>query len=67
MTLYNNHSWVQLPPNIQAAAQYLGYDQYKWDNDIEPEACQVYFVQLNPTQQQAAMALGYNAAAWDSS
>ena len=67
MTLYNNHSWVQLPPNIQAAAAHLGYDQYKWDNDIEPEACQVYFAQLHPTQQQAAMALGYNAAAWDSS
>eukprot|EP00429_Kryptoperidinium_foliaceum_P010257 CAMPEP_0176003382 /NCGR_PEP_ID=MMETSP0120_2-20121206/1144_1 /TAXON_ID=160619 /ORGANISM="Kryptoperidinium foliaceum, Strain CCMP 1326" /LENGTH=74 /DNA_ID=CAMNT_0017336021 /DNA_START=57 /DNA_END=281 /DNA_ORIENTATION=- len=62
---YDDYDWKELPDNIKAAAEKLGYNKKLWDKDREPKECDVYWKELTPEQQEAAKLLGYNQEEWD--
>ena len=57
--------WSALTPQQQAAAGFLGYDDYKWDNGIAPTAiAHAQWLELTAAQQLAAQTLHYNEDSW---
>ena len=67
MTKYDEYDWDELPTDIKAAAQVLGYTKDHWDNSKEPEACDEDWDDLEPKQQAAATKMGYTKETWDKS
>lgn len=63
---YDDYDWDELPADVKAAAQKLGYNQKYWDKDKTPKECDEYWKDLTPEQQQAAKLLGYDEKAWNS-
>ena len=63
---YDDYDWAELPPEIQAAASFLGYDQFIWDNDGAVWSSELYWEDLSPEAQKAATIMGYHQASWDS-
>ncbi|GFH56067.1 hypothetical protein CTEN210_12543 [Chaetoceros tenuissimus] len=62
---YDDYDWDELPADVKAAAEKLGYTKKIWDSDGEPDECDEYWKDLTAEQQAAAKLLGYTAATWD--
>ena len=65
MSNYEDHDWDELPADVKAAAEVLGYNKNAWDNDKEPPTTDKYWAKLTPAEQQAAAKLGYTQETWD--
>ncbi|CAB9529912.1 expressed unknown protein [Seminavis robusta] len=65
LTTYDDFWWEELPLEIQAAAEVLGYDQNSWDNVIPVYTEELFWDELTEEQQAAAKLLGYTQALWD--
>lgn len=61
---YDNVEWSKLPTPAREAAETLGFDQYQWDNEIDPPQCEVEWRDLASGEQEAAAVLGYNYLNW---
>ena len=64
-TTYDDYDWAELPPEVQAAASLLGYDQFIWDNNGTAWSSELVWNDLSPEAQEAATVLGYHQASWD--
>jgi hypothetical protein len=65
LTNYDEYSWSELLPNVQAAAEELGFDQDRWDNGIPVYTEELEWNELSVTQRNSAETLGYSEAVWD--
>jgi hypothetical protein len=63
--LYGAYDWKELPDDVRAAAELLGYTKFLWDHDKEPEEAEKDWAELTPEQQEAATLLGYDETKWD--
>ncbi|KAL7507207.1 hypothetical protein ACHAWX_005074 [Stephanocyclus meneghinianus] len=63
---YNHLDWDELPPEVQKAAEKLGFLEDSWDDDEEPEECDKLWNQLSEEEQDAARVLGYDERKWNS-
>lgn len=63
--LYGAYDWKELPDDVRAAAELLGYSKSLWDHDKEPEAAEKDWSELTPEQQEACKVLGYDEAKWN--
>jgi hypothetical protein len=63
--LYGAYDWKELPDDVRAAAELLGYNKSLWDRDKEPEAAEKDWSELTPEQQEACRMLGYDEAKWN--
>jgi hypothetical protein len=63
--LYGAYDWDELPDEVRAAAELLGYKKFIWDHDKEPEEAEKDWSELTPAQQEAATVLGYDEHKWN--
>ena len=63
--LYDAYDWDELPDDVRAAAEKLGYREFLWNNDKEPEEAEKDWTELTLEQQEAAIVLGYDEAKWN--
>lgn len=63
--LYGAYDWDELPDDVRAAAEKLGYREFLWNHDKEPEEAEKDWSELTPEQQEAATVLGYDEAKWN--
>ena len=64
--IYDDFTWRKLPPEVQEAAQVLGYSPKLWNNDLEPPTSDLDYDELTEEQKKAALTLGYDKKKWDS-
>ncbi|EJK46759.1 hypothetical protein THAOC_34557 [Thalassiosira oceanica] len=65
---YHDESWGDLPVDIKAAYEALGYSEDYWCNGgDEPAAGDKGWSELNAEEQAAATVLGYDQKSWDGS
>eukprot|EP00966_Prymnesium_polylepis_P202872 4700256-Prymnesium_polylepis.1 len=57
--------WVDLTAEQRAAAQVLGYDKKRWNNDMPVPAEDKVWNALTTAEREAAAMLGYNRLLWD--
>ncbi|KAL3784819.1 hypothetical protein HJC23_013859 [Cyclotella cryptica] len=63
---YDHLDWDELPPEVQKAAEKLGFHEDSWDDDEEPEECDKDWNQLSEEERDAARVLGYDERRWNS-
>ena len=63
--LYGAYDWDELPDEVRAAAELLGYRQFLWDHDKEPELAEKDWSELTAEEQEACKVLGYDEAKWN--
>jgi hypothetical protein len=63
---YEHYDWAELPPEVKAAAEILGYNQDLWDYSGIAWSVDMYWSELSPEAQAAAAVIGYNEASWNS-
>jgi hypothetical protein len=66
-TKYDDYDWDELPADIKAAAELLGYTKKLWDGSKTPSQCDEDWTDLSGEMQEAAKKLGYDKASWDKS
>lgn len=59
--------WADLPQEIQAAFETLGYDEEMWDGGLWAESENMDWDELSSDMQQAALLIGYTQESWDGS
>jgi len=62
---YDDASWAEMPPEIQAAFTTLGYDEDTWCMGGEAESDYLAWDDLSSEEQAAASVLGYSKELWD--
>jgi hypothetical protein len=62
---YDDSDWDELPADIKAAAEVLGYNKKLWDRDKTPSKCDESWKDLSTEMQEAAKKLGFDQVAWD--
>ena len=66
--VYHDEDWSDLPDDIQAAYEALGYDEDVWCNDGDPPASEDKdWSRLSAAEKAAASVLGYDEESWDNS
>ena len=60
LMVWNGFTWEELPNEIQAHFEILGYNEERWDTGGTAFTENLYWDELTQPQQQAAKALGYN-------
>lgn len=63
--LYGAYDWDELPDEARAAAELLGYREFLWNHDKEPDEAEKDWSELTPEQQEACKVLGYDEAKWN--
>ena len=63
--LYGAYDWDELPDEARAAAELLGYREFLWNHDKEPDEAEKDWTELTPEQQEACKVLGYDEAKWN--
>ena len=63
--MYDDSFWAELPPDIQAHAETLGYSQESWDEGQFVYTEFLDWDELTKEQQRAAEGLGYDEELWD--
>ena len=63
---YDHLDWDELPPDVQNAAEKLGFLEDSWDDDEEPKECDKLWNQLSEDEKDAARVLGYDEQKWNS-
>ncbi|EJK44645.1 hypothetical protein THAOC_36801, partial [Thalassiosira oceanica] len=63
---YDVSDWSDLPPDVKAAYETLGYDESAWCGDAdEPPSNGKAWSQLSAEEQNAASVIGYTKQSWD--
>lgn len=57
--------WRELMDHEQRAAQVLGYDRYKWDNEKQTKATKKSWRRLTHSEREAAKTLGETEYSWN--
>ena len=66
--MYHDEEWGDLPPQIKAAYEALGYSRDVWCNGGDPPASEdKAWSELTAMEEAAASVLGYDEELWDSS
>lgn len=63
--LYGAYDWDELPDEARAAAELLGYREFLWNHDKEPDEAEKDWSELTPEQQEACKVLGYDEVKWN--
>jgi hypothetical protein len=64
---WEEYDWEELPPDVQAAYQVLGWSQTNWDEGLTAYTDELLWEELSPVQRDAATYLGYSALLWNTS
>ena len=51
--------------NVSQYYEFLGWNEYSWDNDVLPATDSMSWFELSPVEQEAAKQLCYNRELWD--
>lgn len=62
---YDDYDWDELPEDVKAAAELLGYTKKIWDTDGKPETHDYDWDDLSEDQKKAAAVFGYDKDKWD--
>ena len=62
---YEDYDYDELPEEVKAAANALGYDKKLWDGDGKPPSEDKDWEELTKAEREAAEILGYTEETWD--
>ena len=58
-------AWADMPKHVQKAAEKLGWDQTKWDDDWDTETWEKSWSDFTPEEQRCLHVMGYYMHTWD--